>query len=115
MKKLYVGNLPFQATEDDLRDWFANAGVTQSVVQIIRDRFSGNSRGFAFVEVGNDTEADNAVQMLNGKDFQGRALIVNEARPQREQGGGGGGGGRGRSGGGGGGGRDRGGSRGRSW
>ena len=115
MKKLYVGNLPFQAAEDDLRDWFANAGVTQSVVQIIRDRFSGNSRGFAFVEVGNDAEADNAVQMLNGKDFQGRALIVNEARPQREQGGGGGGGGRERSGGGGGGGRDRGGSRGRSW
>ena len=110
MKKLYVGNLPFQTTEDDLRDWFANAGVTQSVVQIIRDRFSGNSRGFAFVEVGNDTEADNAIQMLNGKDFQGRALIVNEARPQREHGGRGGGG-RER----GGGGRGRGGSGGRSW
>lgn len=103
MKKLYVGNLPFQGTEDDLQNWFANAGVTQSTVQIIRDRFSGNSRGFAFVEVGNDAEADNAIQMLNGKDFQGRALIVNEARPQREQGGGGGGGGRGRGGGGGGG------------
>ena len=114
MKKLYVGNLPFQAAEDDLRDWFANAGVTQSVVQIIRDRFSGNSRGFAFVEVGNDAEADNAVQMLNGKDFQGRALIVNEARPQREHGGGGGGGGRGR-GGGGGGGRGFGGSGRRDW
>jgi len=123
VKKLYVGNLPFQTTEDDLRDWFANAGVTQSLVQMIRDRFSGNSRGFAFVEVGNDAEADNAIEMLNGKEFQGRALIVNEARPQREHGGGGGGGGReygggrGRSGGGGGGGggRDRGGSGGRSW
>ena len=58
MKTLYVGNLPFQATEDDLRDWFANAGVTSPNVQIIRDRFSGNSRGFGFVEVGNDAEAD---------------------------------------------------------
>ena len=111
MKTLYVGNLPFQATEDDLRDWFANAGVTSSSVQVIRDRFSGNSRGFGFVEIGNDAEAANAIEMLNGKDFQGRALVVNEARPPRERGGGGGGGGRGRSGGGGRGG----GGGGRSW
>lgn len=117
MKTLYVGNLPFQATEDDLRDWFANAGVTSPSVQIIRDRFSGNSRGFGFVEVGNDAEAANAIEMLNGKEFQGRALVVNEARPrERSGGGGGGGGGRGRSGGGGGeGGRGRGGGGRRNW
>jgi len=96
VKNLYVGNLPFQVTEDELRDWFANAGVTTSNVQVIRDRFSGNSRGFGFVEIADDGEADRAVQMLNGKDFQGRALVVNEARPKREGGGGGGGGGRGR-------------------
>ncbi|HEY4581232.1 MAG TPA: RNA-binding protein [Candidatus Acidoferrales bacterium] len=119
MKTLYVGNLPFQATEDDLRDWFSNAGITNATVQIIRDRFSGNSRGFAFAEIGNDAEAENAIQMLNGKEFQGRALVVNEARPrERTGGGGGGGGGRGRSGGGGGeGGRGRGGGGGgrRNW
>jgi len=111
VKTLYVGNLPFQATEDDLRDWFANAGVTPASVQVIRDRFSGNSRGFGFVEIGNDAEAANAIEMLNGKEFQGRALVVNEARPPRERGAGGGGG-RGRSGGGG---RGHGGSGGRSW
>lgn len=88
MKNLYVGNLPFQATEDDLRDWFANAGVTTNTVQIIRDKFSGNSRGFGFAEILDDGEGDRAVEMLNGKEFQGRALIVNEARPKREGGGG---------------------------
>lgn len=97
MKNLYVGNLPFQATEDDLRDWFANAGITTSTVQIIRDKFSGNSRGFGFAEIQDDAEGDRAIEMLNGKDFQGRALVVNEARPKRE----GGGGGFGRGGGGG--------------
>jgi RNA recognition motif-containing protein len=100
VKNLYVGNLPFQATEEDLRDWFANAGITTSSVQIIRDKFSGNSRGFGFAEILDDAEGDRAVEMLNGKDFQGRALIVNEARPKREGGGGfgrGGGGGRGRN------------------
>ena len=108
MKTLYVGNLPFQATEDELRDWFANAGVTVSSVQVIRDRFSGNPRGFGFVEIGSDPEAENAIQMLNGKEFLGRALVVNEARPRMERGGGGGGE-RPRGGGGGGGGRGRGG------
>lgn len=88
MKRLYVGNLPFQATEDDLRDWFANAGVTVSDVQVVRDRFSGNPRGFGFVEIGSDAEAENAIQMLNGKEFLGRALVVNEARPRPEGGGG---------------------------
>jgi len=92
VKNLYVGNLPFQETEDDLRDWFANAGVTTSTVQVIRDKFSGNSRGFGFAEIVDDAEADRAVEMLNGKEFMGRALVVNEARPK--QGGGGGFGGR---------------------
>jgi RNA recognition motif-containing protein len=101
VKNLYVGNLPFQTTEDDLRDWFANAGITTNTVQIIRDKFSGNSRGFGFAEILDDAEGDRAVEMLNGKEFQGRALVVNEARPKREGGGfgrgGGGGGGRGRN------------------
>ena len=102
VKNVYVGNLSFQSTEEDLRDWFANAGVTSSNVQIIRDRFSGNSRGFGFVEIADDAEAEHAIEQLNGKEFQGRTLVVNEARPKGERGGGGGygrggGGGRGRN------------------
>ena len=112
MIKLYVGNLPFQANEESLRDWFANAGFTVSSVSLIRDRFSGDSRGFGFVEIGNDAEAQNAIQALNGKEFLGRALVVNEARPPRERTGGGGD--RPRSGGGGGAGRGGRGGR-RSW
>ena len=115
MKKLYVGNLAFTATEEDLTEWFTQAGVTPSAVNVIRDRFSGQSRGFAFAEVQSDEEAERAIQSLNGQNFGGRNLVVNEARPQREGGGGGGrggfGGGRG---GGGGGGRGRGGGR-RDW
>ena len=91
MKKLYVGNLPFSATEDQLHDFFAQAGVNPSAVNLIRDRFTGQSRGFAFVEIGNDEEADRAVNSLNGQNFGGRNLVVNEARPQAERGGGGGG------------------------
>ncbi|HWY42184.1 MAG TPA: hypothetical protein VNX66_01710 [Candidatus Sulfotelmatobacter sp.] len=128
MKKLYVGNLPFSATEDTLHEFFAQAGVNPSAVNLIRDRFTGQSRGFAFVEIGNDEEADRAVNSLNGQNFGGRNLVVNEARPQTERSGGGGGrggggggygGGRGGHGGGRGGGRggdrgggDRGGDRG---
>jgi RNA recognition motif-containing protein len=104
VKKLYVGNLPFQATEEDVSNWFVQAGVTPANVTLVRDRFSGQPRGFGFVEVNNDDEAGKAVQALNGQDFLGRNVVVNEARPPRE-GGGGGGGGRGGSGGGGGGGR----------
>lgn len=107
MKKLYVGNVSYQATEEELNRWFAEAGFTVDSVSLIRDRYSGEPRGFGFVEMSNDDEADKAVQALNGKDFLGRNLVVNEARPMRE--GGGGGGGRGRSGGGGGGGGGRGG------
>jgi cold-inducible RNA-binding protein len=111
LKKLYVGNLPFQATEEQVSSLFSQTGVTTANVTLVRDRFSGQPRGFGFVEVNSDEEADRAVQGLNGQDFMGRKIVVNEARPPRE---GGGGGGRGRGGfgggrgGGGGGGRDRG-------
>ncbi|HEY6264945.1 MAG TPA: hypothetical protein VIW93_09090, partial [Candidatus Acidoferrum sp.] len=129
VKKLYIGNLPFSATEDQLNEWFSQIGVTPSGVNLIRDRFTGQSRGFAFVEVTNDEDADRAVNSLNGQNFGGRNLVVNEARPQAERGGGGGGGrggggyggGRGGHGGGGGGrggggrGGDRGGDRGNRW
>jgi len=109
VKKLYIGNLPFSATEDQLNEWFSQIGVTPSGVNLIRDRFTGQSRGFAFVEINNDEDADRAVNSMNGQPFGGRNLVVNEARPQAERGGGGGrggggyGGGRGGHGGGGGG------------
>ena len=104
-KKLYVGNLPFSATEQALQAKFAALGNVDSA-KIIMDRDSGRSKGFGFVEMGDDAAADNAVQSLNGADFDGRAMIVSEAKPQapREGGGGrgfGGGGGGGRGGGGG--------------
>jgi RNA recognition motif-containing protein len=104
--KLYVGNVPYQATDEDLRNVFTLAGVALDSVNIVRDRFSGEPRGFAFVEIGNDEEAQKAIRACNGKDLLGRTLVINEARPPRE-GGGPGGGGRGRGGSGGGGGRGR--------
>jgi RNA recognition motif-containing protein len=94
-----------------LHEFFSQSGVNPSAVNLIRDRFTGQSRGFAFVEISNDEEADRAVNSLNGQNFGGRNLVVNEARPQEQRGGGGGrggggfGGGRGGHGGGGGGGR----------
>jgi RNA recognition motif-containing protein len=96
VKKLFIGNLPYQASEAELQDFFSQAGVRADSVQIIRDKFTGQARGFGFAEFSNDGEADRAVQSCNGKDFLGRALVVNEARPMRE-GGSGGGGGRSRS------------------
>jgi|SRR5271155_1036323 len=105
--KLFVGNLPFSATENDLQDYFATAG-TVIAVNIMQDRATGRSRGFAFVEMGSQSEADAAITQFHGKEFQGRALTVNEARPREERPAGGGGGGGGyRGGGGGGGGGDR--------
>src|ERR1700730_14835672 len=101
VKKLYIGNLPFSATDEQLNEWFAQVGVTPAAVNLIRDRFTGQSRGFAFVEVTNDEDEDRAINSLNGQNFGGRNLVVNEARPQAERAGGGGGG-RGGSGGGGG-------------
>ncbi|HXM99107.1 MAG TPA: RNA-binding protein [Candidatus Dormibacteraeota bacterium] len=105
MKKLYIGNLPFSATDEQLNEWFAQVGVTPAAVNLIRDRFTGQSRGFAFVEVTNDEDADRAINSLNGQNFGGRNLVVNEARPQAERAGGGGAGGRSGGGGGYGGGR----------
>ncbi len=105
---IYVGNLSNQTTEDDLRQAFEAFGQVESV-NIIKDRFSGESRGFGFVEIPSKEEAQKAIEEMNGKDLNGRAVNVNEARPKTDRGGGrggGGGGGRGRGGGGrGGGGR----------
>ena len=103
MKKLYVGNLSFKATEEQVAALFAEIGVQPDSLTLLRDRFTGQPRGFGFAEIRDDAEAEKVINALNGKDFLGRALVVNEARPQRE--GGGGGGGRGGHGGGGGGGR----------
>jgi len=100
VKKLYVGNLSFKATEDQVQALFSEIGVQPDSLTLLRDRFTGQPRGFGFAEVRDDGEAEKAIAALNGKDFLGRALVVNEARPQRE--GGGGGGGRGPGGGGGG-------------
>ncbi len=109
MKKLFVGNLPFGATEDSLKELFAPFGEVQQI-RIMTDRDTGKSRGFAFVEMAQDEDASKAIDALSGKDFGGRALTVNEARPKPERtggfrpGGGGGYGGKRRSGGGSGGG-----------
>ena len=100
--RLYVGNLPFSATEDDIRDAFADHGTVQSV-SVITDRETGRPRGFAFVEMSTDQEAQTAVDEMDGRDFGGRSLRVNIARPRESRGGGGGyGGGGGGYGGGGG-------------
>ena len=107
MTKLFVGNLPYSATEADLTNFFSQAGVTVDSVNVMRDRFTGEARGFGFVEIGNDAQATHAVEACNGRDLMGRAVVVNEARPMTpREGGGGPGGGRG-PGGGGGGGRGR--------
>lgn len=115
-KKLYVGNLPYGLADRDLEQMFAAHGTVQSA-QVIMDRDTGRSKGFGFVEMGSDQEAQAAITAMNGKEVDGRALTVNEARPKTEGGGGrggGGGGGGGRGFGGGGGGRGGGGgSRGR--
>src|SRR3989440_3115225 len=111
-RKLYVGNLTYGVTDSALEQMFAPHGTVQSA-QVIMDRDTGRSKGFGFVEMGSDQEAQAAISALNGKEVDGRALTVNEARPKTEGGGrggyGGGGGGGGRSGGGGygGGGRGR--------
>ena len=93
--KLFVGNLSFQATEEDLRELFAQAGTVETV-RIITDQFTGRPRGFGFVEMATKEEATKAVEMLNGRLFRDRNLVVDEARPQPQRGPGGGGGGAGR-------------------
>ena len=87
MKNLFVGNLPFGTTEDALRDHFSPFGEVQQV-RIMTDRDTGRSRGFAFVEMVQDEEAAKAIAALNGKEFDGRALTINEARPKPARSGG---------------------------
>ena len=107
-KKLYVGNLSYTVDSSELEQLFGAHGQVVSA-QIINDRDTGRSKGFGFVEMGTDQEAEAAIAALNGQQHGGRALTVNEARPREERSGGGGGGGRGGYGGGGGGGGGRGG------
>ena len=102
MKNIYVGNLSFNATEEEVRGLFEAYGAVERV-NVVRDRDTGQSRGFAFVEMTSDEEAEKAIAGVNGTNFGGRTLNVNEARPKPERGGGHGGGRGGRGGGGGGG------------
>ena len=110
-KKLYVGNLSYRMTDSDLEQLFASHGSVASA-QVIMDRDTGRSKGFGFVEMASDQDAQAAITALNGKEIEGRGLTVNEARPKEDRGGGGGGGGYGGGGGsrGGSGGGSRGGS-----
>jgi len=106
MKNIFVGNLSFNATEDGVRALFQEYGTVDRV-SVVTDRETGRARGFGFVEMSNDSEAERAISALNGQDLDGRALNVNEARPKEDRGFGGGGGGRGKGGGGGFGGQRR--------
>jgi RNA recognition motif-containing protein len=90
-RKLYVGNLPYEATETDLQELFARAGAVESVT-VMRDQMTGRARGFGFVEMSTDDEAQTAIRELNGSQLGGRSLTVNEARPKADRGGGSGGG-----------------------
>ena len=89
--KLYVGNLSFQTTSEDLQELFAQAGTVESA-SVVEDRMTGRSRGFAFVEMSTPEEAAAAIEQMNGREVGGRALKVNEAKPRENRGGGGGGG-----------------------
>ena len=101
--KLYVGNLSFRVTSEDLQEHFGAAGAVESA-NVVFDRETGRSRGFGFVEIASEDDANNAIAQFNGQDYDGRNIVVNEARPREDRGGfGGGGGGRGGRGGGGGG------------
>jgi len=104
--KLYVGNLSFQTSSEDLQQLFAQAGTVESAT-VVEDRDTGRSRGFGFVEMASNEEGQKAIEQFNGTDFNGRNLTVNEARPREDRGNRGGGGGRGGYGGGGGGRDDR--------
>ncbi len=90
MKNIFVGNLSFRTTEDEVRSLFAAYGSVERV-NLITDRETGQPRGFGFVEMNNDGEAERAIAELNGREFGGRAINVNEARPKEDRGGGGGG------------------------
>jgi len=82
-KKLYVGGLPYETTEDALKNLFSEAGTVDSAT-IITDKISGRSKGFGFVEMSSEKEAEKAIEMFNGKDFEGRTLVVDEARPMKK-------------------------------
>src|SRR4051812_27925801 len=99
-KKLYVGNLPYQTEENELQTLFATAGTVETV-SVVRDQATGRARGFGFVEMGSDEEAQQAINTLNNAELGGRSIMVNEARPKTAGGGGGFGGDRGNGGGGG--------------
>ncbi len=104
--KLYVGGLPYSVTDGQLQEIFADHGTVESA-RVIADKFTGQSRGFGFVEMGSGDEAQKAIQALNSTQLDGRTLVVNEAKPMASRDGGGGGSRGGRGGGGGGGGRNR--------
>ena len=91
--KLYVGNLSFETTENDLQDLFEQHGAVNEV-HLVMDRMTGKSRGFAFVTMNDDAQANAAMSAINGQDLNGRSLKISEARPREDRGGGGGGGGR---------------------
>jgi RNA recognition motif-containing protein len=84
MRKMYVGNIAFDATEEDLRNLFSEYGEIESL-KIIKDQFTERSRGFGFIEMADEKDAKKAIATLNGKDFMGKTLIVNEARPQQKR------------------------------
>jgi RNA recognition motif-containing protein len=90
VKKLFVGNLPYGASETDVQNLFAEAGVTVDSVTVMRDRFTGQARGFGFVEISDDGAAQKAIEACHGKEMMGRAVVVNEARPMSPREGGGG-------------------------
>jgi cold-inducible RNA-binding protein len=89
VKKLFVGNLPYGANETDVQTFFADAGVTVDSVTVMRDRFTGQARGFGFVEINDDAAAQRAVDSCHGRDLMGRTVVVNEARPMSPREGGG--------------------------
>ncbi len=90
MARLFVGNLPYSATEADIQNFFADAGFSVDGVDVMRDKFSGEARGFGFVEIADQGAAQRAVESCNGKALMGRNLVINEARPMSREGGGGG-------------------------
>ena len=91
MKKLFVGNLPYAANETEVQNFFSDHGITIDSVTVMRDRFTGQARGFGFVEINDDNAAQHAIETCNGKELMGRAVVVNEARPMPSREGGGGG------------------------
>jgi RNA recognition motif-containing protein len=90
MARLFVGNLPYSATEAEIQSFFADAGFPVDSVDVMRDKFSGEARGFGFVEIADQGAAQRAVESCNGKALMGRNLVINEARPMNREGGGGG-------------------------